>query len=75
VDAERPFERVCGVHDLVPGRPLGVTLSDGARVCLVAHAGVVHAVSDRCPHLQFPLSEGEVDPTGEHRLLLARGGL
>lgn len=62
--SERPFERVCAVRDLAPGSLLGVTLSDASRVCLVSHGGAVHAVSDRCPHQQFPLSDGEVDVTG-----------
>lgn len=63
-DDDRPFERVCASRDLAPGELLGVALRDGTRVCLVSHGGAVHAVSDRCPHQQFPLSEGEVDLTG-----------
>jgi 3-phenylpropionate/trans-cinnamate dioxygenase ferredoxin subunit len=63
-DAARPFERVCARRELREGALLGVVLADGTRVCLVAHGGTVHAVSDRCPHAQFPLSDGEVDATG-----------
>ncbi len=64
MDAPRPYERVCSLRDLAGTGLLGVTLSDGSRVCVIAQGSAVHAVSDRCPHLQFPLSEGEIDDTG-----------
>lgn len=43
---------------------LSVTTSSGVRICLARAEGRVHAVSDTCPHADFPLSEGSVLPGG-----------
>lgn len=63
-DDERAFERVCAVGDVAPGALRAVTLADGSRVCVGNHGGVLFAVSDRCPHQQFPLSDGQLTPEG-----------
>jgi nitrite reductase/ring-hydroxylating ferredoxin subunit len=39
-------------------------MTDGSRVCLGNHDGRVFAVSDRCPHQKFPLSDGELTREG-----------
>jgi nitrite reductase/ring-hydroxylating ferredoxin subunit len=58
------FEPVCATGDLNPGRLLGVVLADGSRVCVGNRSGAIFAVSDRCPHQQFPLSDGELTAEG-----------
>jgi nitrite reductase/ring-hydroxylating ferredoxin subunit len=63
-DDDAGFEKVCAVRDVPPGALKGVTLSDGSRVCIGNRAGTVFAVSDRCPHQKFPLSDGELTPEG-----------
>lgn len=55
---------VAGLSDIPPDGLLGVTLDDGTPVCLVRHAGAVHALHDRCPHAEFSLSSGELLPDG-----------
>ena len=61
-DAE--FERVCAASDVPPGTLKAVTLSDGTRACVGNAGGRFFAVSDRCPHQKFPLSDGELTPEG-----------
>jgi nitrite reductase/ring-hydroxylating ferredoxin subunit len=57
------FTVVAHSAELEEGTLLGV-VADGTRVCLLRHAGVVHAVDDECPHQGFPLSSGELLPGG-----------
>jgi len=40
---------------------LSVALDGGQRVCLARVRGEVFAVSDRCTHAEFPLSDGSLD--------------
>ena len=58
------FERVCRVADVAPGSLLAVTLGDGSRVCVGNRGGTFFAISDRCPHQKFPLSDGELTIEG-----------
>jgi nitrite reductase/ring-hydroxylating ferredoxin subunit len=58
------YEPVCRAEDVRPETMLGVTLSDGTRVCVVNRDGRFSAVSDRCPHQKFPLSDGELTSDG-----------
>lgn len=58
------FEFVAHVADVPEESLLGVTLSTGTLVCLINHGGSIHAVSDKCSHQAFPLSEGAVMPDG-----------
>jgi nitrite reductase/ring-hydroxylating ferredoxin subunit len=58
------FERVCSVADVRPETLRGVEMTDGTRVCVGNRSGHIFAVSDRCPHQKFPLSDGELSPDG-----------
>lgn len=58
------FERVCAVRDLAPGALKAFVLADGTPLCLGNRQGTIFAVYDRCPHQQFPISEGELNPDG-----------
>lgn len=59
-DRATTWERVAAVDQIEAAFPLGVTLADGTRVCLVRDDSAVHAVEDRCPHRDFALSGGDV---------------
>jgi nitrite reductase/ring-hydroxylating ferredoxin subunit len=61
LDAE--FECVCELRDVPVGTLHAAEMTDGTRVCVGNRDGTVFAVSDRCPHQKFPLSDGEL--TGE----------
>jgi nitrite reductase/ring-hydroxylating ferredoxin subunit len=58
------FERVCATHEVAPGRLRAAELEDGTRICLANAAGRITAVSDRCPHQQSRLSDGELSADG-----------
>lgn len=58
------FERACAASDVAPGALRAVTLTDGTRVCVGNRNGTYFAISDRCPHQQFPLSDGALTPEG-----------
>jgi nitrite reductase/ring-hydroxylating ferredoxin subunit len=51
--------RAAALADLVPDRPLSVTLN-GARVALVRIGEQVHALADACSHQGGPLGEGNL---------------
>lgn len=60
-----PWERVCRVEELLPGRPVGKVVGDSGqdrdRVCVVATGeGEYIALLDRCPHRDIALSGGVV---------------
>jgi nitrite reductase/ring-hydroxylating ferredoxin subunit len=57
------FARAASLTDLPPGKLLGVTL-DGDRVCLARVDDDVFALEDRCTHALFPLSRGNLLPSG-----------
>ncbi|HYV97735.1 MAG TPA: Rieske (2Fe-2S) protein [Gemmatimonadaceae bacterium] len=61
---EPEYERVCAARDVPPGRMLHVTLRDGTSACVGNHDGAYFAVRDRCPHQQYPLSDGELTVEG-----------
>jgi phenylpropionate dioxygenase-like ring-hydroxylating dioxygenase large terminal subunit len=53
----------CASHEL--GRqPLGITLMDEPLVLFRGGGGVAHALADRCPHRNVPLSLGRVQRDG-----------
>jgi nitrite reductase/ring-hydroxylating ferredoxin subunit/uncharacterized membrane protein len=60
-DAAKPEEytRVLAEGDLAEGKPARV-LADGVAVVLVRQRGRIHALTDTCPHLGGPLSEGKL---------------
>ena len=43
---------------------LGVTLSDGAPVCVFKHGGVIGAVGNMCTHAEFLISDGILHEDG-----------
>jgi len=58
------FEAVARTGDLAENTVQAVVLSNGEKVCLVRTAAGVCALADRCSHRDFPLSAGEVTPSG-----------
>ena len=52
------FEDVAGTRDLREGEMLGVTLADGAEVCLFNLRGTIGAVGNHCTHAEFLISDG-----------------
>ena len=54
------YFQVADLRDLPEGALLGVTLPDGAAVCLANVGGVVCAFTDECTHAAFPMSAGEL---------------
>lgn len=51
--------RAARLDDIPDGGLLGVVV-EGRRVCLARRGERVSALADRCPHAEFPLSEGEL---------------
>ena len=58
------FADVAAAADVPEGELLGVTLPDGARVCLYNQGGEIGAVSDVCTHAEFAMSDGVLRPDG-----------
>lgn len=58
------FETVARNSDLPVNSLQAVVLSNGDKVCLVRTAAGFCAMADRCSHRDFPLSAGEVTPSG-----------
>jgi nitrite reductase (NADH) small subunit/3-phenylpropionate/trans-cinnamate dioxygenase ferredoxin subunit len=54
--------RAAALADLVPDRPISVTLN-GTRVALVRIGEQVHAIGDDCRHQGGPLGEGNLRGT------------
>lgn len=54
------LQRAARLAELETGLPLGVSLPDGQRICLILEGERVYAVADRCPHRDFALSGGDV---------------
>ena len=58
------FIDVAGVDAVPEGTLLAVALPDGTRLCLFQQDGAIGAVSDRCTHAEFRMSEGSLHPDG-----------
>ena len=58
------LEDVAAVADLPEGAMLGVTLGDGAPVCVFNHRGVIGAVGNLCTHAEFLISDGVLHGDG-----------
>jgi len=56
------FVRAAALSEVPEGGLLGVEV-EGNKVCLAKVEGEVYAFRDNCSHRDFPLSEGELDPT------------
>ena len=58
------FEDVAAVADLAEGALLGVTLADGAPVCVFNLHGSIGAVGNLCTHAEFLISDGVLHGDG-----------
>jgi len=60
-DSMKPekFTAVIDESELKDGKPVRVT-ADGVAVCLVKRGEKIHAITETCPHLGGPLSEGKL---------------
>ena len=52
------LEDVAALADLPEGTMLGVTLHDGAPVCVFNHRGTIGAVGNVCTHAEYLISDG-----------------
>ncbi|HKS05573.1 MAG TPA: Rieske 2Fe-2S domain-containing protein [Gemmatimonadaceae bacterium] len=68
----REFERVCRADEVAHLMLRAAVLQDGTRVCVGNRDGAFFAMIDRCPHQQFPLSDGELLADGS--VVCARHG-
>jgi nitrite reductase/ring-hydroxylating ferredoxin subunit/uncharacterized membrane protein len=61
-DSTKPekFTAVIDEAELKDGKPTRV-MADGVAVCLVKRGETIHAITDTCPHLGGPLSEGKLN--------------
>lgn len=60
----REFADVASVADVPVGELLGVTMPDGAAVCLYNLQGEIGAVSGVCTHAEFAMSAGTLHADG-----------
>jgi len=58
------FTDVAAVHDVAPGKLLGVKLADGTRICLYNHVGTIGAVAGMCTHAEYPMDSGTLRRDG-----------
>jgi len=58
------FEKLASVNDVPDEGVLGVTGSDGRRICLIRSQGRISAVANNCTHQDFEMSLGDVLPDG-----------
>jgi 3-phenylpropionate/trans-cinnamate dioxygenase ferredoxin subunit len=59
-----PFTDVAAVSDVAEGELFGVTLPDGAAVCLYNRGGEIGAVGGRCTHAEFAIADGVLRDDG-----------
>ena len=52
------FQRVAIESSLAEQQLLSVELGSGERVCLARVKGDIFAITDRCTHAEYPLSDG-----------------
>lgn len=58
------FADVAATDEMADGELLGVVLPNGTPVCLYNLHGVIGAVSDRCTHAEFAMSDGVLHSDG-----------
>ena len=60
-DATKPekYTAVLDESELKEGKPVKV-MADGVAVCLIKRGETIHAITETCPHLGGPLSEGKL---------------
>ena len=54
------FHLAAALKDVPDGTLLSVQLETGERICLYNFRGEIGAVSDTCPHQDFPMCDGTV---------------
>ncbi len=54
------FEAVARVTDVPDKVPMGVTRSNGDRICLIRRGNHITAVQDICTHQEFAMSAGDI---------------
>jgi 3-phenylpropionate/trans-cinnamate dioxygenase ferredoxin component len=52
------YHRAAALADVPDGTMVSVQLETGERVCLFNFRGEIGAVSDTCPHQEFPMCDG-----------------
>lgn len=62
--AEDVFTDVASIEDLPEGALLGLTLPNGAPVCLFNNRGVIGAMGNLCTHAEFLMSDGVLHSDG-----------
>lgn len=62
--ASSTFFDVAEVCEVPDGKLLGVTLSDGTRVCLYNQRGTIGAVGGTCTHAEYPMEDGTLRVDG-----------
>jgi 3-phenylpropionate/trans-cinnamate dioxygenase ferredoxin subunit len=58
------FVPVAGTGDIAEGEMLGLTLPNGAPVCLFRSRGEIGAIGNVCTHAQFLMSDGVLHGDG-----------
>ena len=58
------FEDVGAASDIPDGTIVGITLGDGAPVCVFNHRGTIGAVGNLCTHAEFLISDGVLHGDG-----------
>jgi 3-phenylpropionate/trans-cinnamate dioxygenase ferredoxin subunit len=58
------FVPVAGTGDIAEGEMLGLTLPNGAPVCLFRSRGEIGAIGNECTHAQFLMSDGVLHGDG-----------
>ena len=62
--SEASFADVAATDDVADGELLGAVLPSGTPVCLYNLHGVIGAVSDRCTHAEYAMSDGVLHSDG-----------
>ena len=56
--ARTGYQLAAALKDVPDGAMLSVQLQSGERVCLYNYRGEIGAVSETCPHQDFPMCDG-----------------
>ena len=67
------FHLAAALKDVPDGAMLSVQLETGERVCLYNFRGEIGAVSDTCPHQDFPMCDGTLLDDETVRLMAKTG--
>jgi nitrite reductase (NADH) small subunit len=53
--------KLADIKDIIPGKGMVVSLSDGREIALFNVEGKIYALDNACPHMGGPLGEGEIE--------------